>query len=90
MLEVVTNIKIPEKFKAVEGGKERYDMCKAFEDLRLEGYEAGISAGIAEGIEKLIKTVRDLGASKSAACGQLSQKYALNENESNEKKGMYR
>ena len=36
MLEVAANIKIPEKFKTVEGGKERYDMCKAFADMRLE------------------------------------------------------
>lgn len=64
MLEIVANIKIPEKFKTVEDGKERYDMCKAFEDMRLEGYEQGI----AEGIAKLVKTARNLGAAKLAAC----------------------
>lgn len=93
MLEVVANVKIPDRFKKIEEGEERYDMCKAFEDMRLEGYEAGmaegIATGIADGIEKLIKTVRDLGASKSAACGQLIQKYALKENEANEKIEMY-
>lgn len=42
MLEVVANIKIPEKFKSIEDGKERYDMCKAFEDMRQEGISKGI------------------------------------------------
>ena len=37
MLEVVANVKIPEKFKTIEDGKEKYDMCKAFEDMRQEG-----------------------------------------------------
>ncbi len=93
MLEVAENIRIPDKFKTVEEGKERYDMCKAFEDMRLEGYEAGIaegrSADIAEGIEKLIISARNFGATKLAACEQLVQQYALNENEANEKIEMY-
>ncbi|MCX4338778.1 MAG: hypothetical protein OSJ72_03960 [Lachnospiraceae bacterium] len=50
MLEVVANVKIPEEYRVVEEGKERYDMCKAFEDMRLEGYEEGISKGIERGI----------------------------------------
>ncbi|MCM1264475.1 MAG: hypothetical protein NC313_17320, partial [Butyrivibrio sp.] len=80
-----------------------------FEDMRLEGYEAGIVEGMtagrsegiavgrlegiaaemAIGIEKLIKTVRNLGASKEAACEQLVQQYALKENEANEKINLY-
>ena len=101
MLEVVANVRIPEKFKIMEDGEERYNMCKAFEDMRLEGYEAGIAdgiaketaegiaSGIADGIEKLIKAVRDLGASEAEACGQLVQKYALNEKEAHEKVEKY-
>ena len=42
MLEVVANVKIPEKFKTIEDGKEKYDMCKAFEDMRQEGISQGI------------------------------------------------
>lgn len=72
-------------------------MCKAFEDMRLEGYEAGIAEGIAEGIateisagiEKFIKGAKMLGASKVAACEQLIQQYALKENEANEKIELY-
>ncbi|MCM1046862.1 MAG: hypothetical protein NC433_00360 [Clostridiales bacterium] len=85
MLEVVANIRIPEKFKTEENGEERYNMCKAFEDMRLEGYEEGIIAGI----EKFIKGARMLGASKMAACEQLIQQYALKENEANEKIELY-
>ena len=85
MLEVVANIRIPEKFKSVEDGEERYDMCKAFEDMRLEGYQEGIAAGI----EKLVKTARNLGASKIAACEQLVLQYALKEKEASEKIEMY-
>lgn len=97
MLEIMANIRIPEKFKTAEGGEERYDMCKAFEDMRLEGYEegmaegmaAGVAEGIAEGIAKLVKAARNLGATKPAVCEQLVQQYALKEDEASEKIEMY-
>lgn len=60
-------------------------MCKAFEDMRLEGYEQGM----AEGITKLVKTARNLGATKLAACEQLVQQYALKEDEASEKIEMF-
>ena len=74
-------------------GKERYDMCKAFEDMRLEGYEAGmaegmaegITKGMAEGIEKLVKSAKNFRVSKLSAREQLIQQYALSEQEANEK-----
>ena len=93
MLEVVANIKIPDKYKTVEDGEERYDMCKAFEDMRLEGYNEGEKEGyniaIEKGIRVLIQTVKNLGASKLAACEQLILQYALKENEAKEKIDMY-
>lgn len=61
MLEVVANIKIPEKCKVAETGEERYDMCKAFEDMRQEGYEEGIEKGIEKGIRILIQAYQELG-----------------------------
>ena len=64
-------------------------MCKAFEDMRLEGYNAGVAdgvaAGIAEGIEKLVKSAKNFGVSKLSACEQLVQQYALSEKEAQEK-----
>ncbi len=54
-------------------------------DSRKEGREEERE----EGIKKLIHIIRDLGISKPTACEQLIQKYALNENEANEKIEMY-
>ena len=89
MLEAVANVKIAEQFKTIEKGKERYDMCKAFEEMRLEGYEAGKvegkAEGMAEGIEKLIKSAKNFGVSKLSTCEQLIQQYALSEKEATEK-----
>lgn len=42
MLEVVANVTIPENCKSIENGRERFDMCKAFEDMKLEGKELKI------------------------------------------------
>ncbi len=81
MLEVVANVKIPEEYRVVEEGKERYDMCKAFEDMRLEGYEEGISKGIEKGIEKgiraLIQTCMELGVSNDVIIEKCAEKYEM-------------
>ncbi|MCM1263102.1 MAG: Rpn family recombination-promoting nuclease/putative transposase [Butyrivibrio sp.] len=81
MLEVVANVKIPDKFKTEENGEERYDMCKAFEDMRLEGYEAGKSEGIAAGMEKgiriLIQTYQELGLSKETIVQKCAEKFDI-------------
>ncbi|MCM1261661.1 MAG: Rpn family recombination-promoting nuclease/putative transposase [Butyrivibrio sp.] len=85
MLEVVANIRISENFKTEENGKERYDMCKAFEDMRLEGYEEGMAAGrtegIAAGIEKgiriLIQTCQELGLSKETIIQKCAEKFDI-------------
>ena len=37
MLAVVANVRIPEECKVMKDGKERFEMCKAFEYYRLEG-----------------------------------------------------
>ena len=73
MLEIVANIKIPEKFKTVENGKERYDMCKAFEDMRTEGYEEGIE----KGIHILIQTCQELGISSDVIAQKCAEKYEI-------------
>ncbi|MDE6750103.1 MAG: Rpn family recombination-promoting nuclease/putative transposase [Lachnospiraceae bacterium] len=77
ILEVVANIKIPEKFKTVEEGRERYDMCKAFEDMRQEGYEDGISKGIEQGIRILIQTCQELGLTADSIMEKCAEKYEM-------------
>lgn len=93
MLEVIANVKIPEEFKMIEEGEERYNMCKAFEDMRQEGYEegmekgiekgmekgieAGIEKGIIKGIQALIQTCKELGASRETIMEKCMEKFEL-------------
>ena len=71
------NIKIPETFQVREEGEERYDMCKAFEDMRLEGYEEGMEKGIIKGIQALIQTCKELGASRATIIEKCMEKFEL-------------
>lgn len=48
-------------------------MCKAFEDMRLEGYEAGK----AEGIRILIQACQELGVSKEVIVQKCADKYEI-------------
>lgn len=73
MLDVVANVKIPEKFKTVEDGEERYDMCKAFEDMRLEGFEEGIEKGICI----LIQACQELGISRDVIIQKCAEKFEM-------------
>ncbi len=77
MLEVIANIKIPEKFKTIEGGKERYDMCKAFEDMRQEGYEEGLEKGIEREIRILIQSYQELDISRDVIVQKCAEKYEI-------------
>ena len=53
LLDVMANVKIPKEDKTMENGKERYNMCKAFEDYRLEGKLEGKIESIMELLEEL-------------------------------------
>ncbi len=81
MLEVVANVRIPERCNVGEKGKERYDMCNAFEQMKLEGYEEGISKGIEKGIEKgirvLIEAYQELGLSQDIIIEKCAEKYEM-------------
>lgn len=46
VLEVIAKVKIPEEYKVVKNGEERFEMCKAFEDYRLEGRLEGELEGM--------------------------------------------
>lgn len=54
MLEVVGKVRIGEEYGVMENGERRYDMCKAFLDMKQEGIEEGIEK---EKISHLIETV---------------------------------
>ena len=58
LLDVMANVKIPEEDKTMESGKERYNMCKAFEDYRLEGKEEG---RLESKIEDIMELLGELG-----------------------------
>lgn len=61
MLEVVGKVKIGEECEVMENEKKRYDICKAFLDMKQEGIEE-------ERITHLIETVcKKLAKNKQAA-----------------------
>lgn len=65
MLEVVGKVRIGEEYEVMENGERRYDMCKAFLDMKQEGIEEGIEK---ERITHLIETVcKKLAKNKRAA-----------------------
>ena len=49
LLEVVAKIRIKEEEEDMENGEKKYDMCKAFVDMKLEGIEEGRQVGREEG-----------------------------------------
>ncbi len=72
-MPMLANVKIPDAFKIEEEGEERYDMCKAFEDMRLEGFEEGME----KGIRALIQTCKELGASRETIMEKCMEKFEL-------------
>ncbi len=74
---MLANVKIPDAFKIEEEGEERYDMCKAFEDMRLEGIEIGFAEGMEKGIRALIQTCKELGASRETIMEKCMEKFEL-------------
>ena len=56
MLEVVAKVKIPEECKVVKNGETRFEMCKAFEDYRLEEKLEGMQERLIQMVcKKLMK-----------------------------------
>ena len=52
IIDVMTGVRISEENKTTENGKERYNMIKAFEDMRLEGKIEGKIESIMELLEE--------------------------------------
>lgn len=45
LLEVVAKVRIKEEYEVMENEEKKYDMCKAFVDMKLEGIEEGKAEG---------------------------------------------
>ena len=45
LLEVIAKVKIKEEKQEVEKEEKKYDLCKAFVDMKLEGIEEGKAEG---------------------------------------------
>ena len=55
LLDVMANVKFSEEHNTMENGKVRYNMLKAFEDMRLDGKEEGKIEGKIESIMELLE-----------------------------------
>lgn len=49
LLEVVAKVRIKEEYEVMENEEKKYDMCKAFVDMKLEGIIEGKKEGRLEG-----------------------------------------
>lgn len=69
LIEVVAKVKISEEYKKMENGEEKYNMCKAIEDMIADGKAEGKIEGKIEGrLELLIQLVcKKLQKNKTAA-----------------------
>lgn len=77
LLEVVGKIRIGEEYGAVENRERKYDMCKAFMDMKLEGIEEGMEKGMEKGkvlhlVEVICKKLRK-NKSAEAIAGELEE-----------------
>lgn len=85
LLEVVAKVRIPEECKVIENGEERFDMCKAFEDMKLEGKLEGEESKLAEQtMKKLVKgksiaVIADELEETKEKIQELIQKYRMTE-----------
>lgn len=84
LLEVVGKIRIGEEYGTVENGERKYDMCKAFMDMRLEGIEEGIEKGIEKGrtlhlVEGICKKLQKNKSAETIA-GELEEELPAVEN----------
>lgn len=58
LLEVVAKVRVKEEYTVMENGEKKYDLCKAFVDMKLEGIIEGKAEGkLEERQEHLIRTV---------------------------------
>ena len=81
--------KVEIDMKQYEKNKEKVNMCKALEDMVLEGkqqgieegMQAGIQEGIKEGIKALIEVAKELGATTDIIEKKVEEKFNLSKDE---------
>lgn len=73
LIEVVAKVKIPEVCKVVKKGEERFDMCKAFEDYKLEGKQEGKLEGRQEYLVTLVCKKLKKGMEVSVIADELEE-----------------
>ena len=79
MIETFGKAKID--MKQYEKNKEEVDMCKAIEDMILEGKQEGIQEGIQEEIKALIEVAKELGATTDIIEKKVEEKFNLSKDE---------
>lgn len=87
MIEVVGRIRIGEEYEVMESGEKKYNMCKAFLDMKLEGIEEGKIEGRAE---EIIESGREFGFSEEEILKRLRNKLKVSEKEAQEFFGRFR
>ena len=83
------------EYRQKEGG---FDMCKAFEDMKQEGIEIGLSQGLSQGLSRglsqglsrgVLETCRELGTSREEAIRRVMQKCGMERSEAEKLAEMY-
>ena len=77
--------KVEIDMKQYEKNKEEVNMCKALEDMVLEGKQAGIQ----EGIKALIEVAKELGATADIIEKKVEEKFDLSKDEAVEAVNKY-
>lgn len=52
LLEAVAKVKIKEDYEMVENEEKKYDMCKAFVDMKLEGMQVHLISAVCKKLQK--------------------------------------
>ena len=67
--------------KQYENNKEEVNMCKALEDMVLEGKQQGIVEGMQAGIKALIEVTKELGVTTDIIEKKVEEKFNLSKEE---------
>ena len=69
--------------------KGEVDMCTVFDYVREEALAQGQEQGLEQGIQAIVESCQELGASRNRAVAQLMKKFDLEEQSAQEKVNKY-